>query len=339
MEYLGFLLSLLAAFCYGINPTIIGKIKTKSYQQAIGTIFTLFIFGTIMFLINWNTSISNLSTFATTIIVISAFSGICYAIGQTLQYMSLEYLGTSKGFAFSTAFILIFNSIFSLILFNDWNTTSKLLLGFGSIAIIIVGAFVLAIKEKKEKVEESEEIKKENKKKFIKGIIICLIEGIIFGLYLTTPSLLLKENTFTIFGFGPFYVEGLAPTTILIFQSGGSLITILLIALFIHIKDNKKAKENNEYEKTILFNKRSLLAIIPGIFQSVGNLSLTYAAPMIGTAIANSMAQICAAFSTIFALLILKEYVGKTKKEVFYMILGSVLVAVGGISIGFTAYV
>lgn len=334
MNSLGYLLSSLAALCYGANPTIIGKIKTKPYQQALSTIFMLFIVGILMFFINFQTSISYFnSPNITKIIVISTISGISYTFAQILQYKSFDYLGTSKGFAFSTASILVFNAIFSLILFKDWNTTSKLLLGFGSILVIIIGAFLLSFKEKKEG-----ETKVINKKKFMIVIAIILIEGIIFAVNLLSPNLLFRESNILIFG-ESMYVEGLLPTSILIFQSSGSLISMIIYALIIHFKDNMKVKKDETYEKTVLLNKRNLLGLIPGLIQAIGNMSLVYANSLIGGAIANSLSQVCAAISTIFSLIFLKEYKGKTKKEITMMLVGSLLVAIGGVAIGFTAYV
>lgn len=345
---MGYLLSVLSAIFFGLNPSVIVKIKTKPYQQAFYTILGLFIFSICIFFITFNDSISDLNTpLIGQIIFFSAFSGLCYAFAQILQYKTIELLGAGKGFAFSTASILVFNALFSLMLFNEWTNLNEYLLGFSSLLIIIVGAFVLALKDKSKcvQIEESIEEKKKSKKKFIYGIFIVVLQGIIFGGNLLSPQLILKENTFTIFNLGPFYIENLHPTSILIFQASGALITIsLLIFIKFLINRSKKNEEkiNNceeKEEKTLLFNKRFFLALIPGIIYSFGNICLVYSNTMINSSIANSLTQICCAFSIIFSFIILKEYKGKTKKELLYMISGSLLVAIGGVMIGFTSLV
>lgn len=321
---MGILFALFTALCFGINPTVIGKIKTKPVQQQIGTTFTLFIFSLIVFAFTFQTTKDNLTQGnVLKIILISIASGICMTFGQYLQYKSFSYLGTSNGFALSTASILVFNGILSVIIFKDWTTPYQLILGFSSILLIIVGAFMLSYKDKKKKVQEENVAHEEKKRKFIIGLIIIILEGLLFSGNILLPKFLLNDNV--------------APTTILLFQSIGGVIGALCFICFLIIYGNIKIKKDPNYNKEVIFDKRSFLSIIPGTIYSIANLSLIYANQLIGTAISNSLSQICVSISTLMSLFILKEYKTKTKKELILMISGAFVVALGGVLIGLTA--
>lgn len=162
------LIALIPALMWGINPTVIGKIGGKPIQQQLGTAFGAMIFAIAVFLFTQ-------PTITMAVILGSAVSGIFWSVGQLLQYKSYQILGTSKAFAISTGFNLIFNSLFGVIVFKEWDTSIKLILGFIALAIIILGAVCTSYSDNK----EESNIKT--------GVIILIIAAIGFTAYSCAP--------------------------------------------------------------------------------------------------------------------------------------------------------
>lgn len=161
-------IALIPALAWGINPTVVGKIGGKPIQQQLGTALGALIFAIGVFLFMH-------PAITVPLIIGCGISGLLWSLGQLLQYKSYQLLGTSKAFAISTGFNLIFNSLFGVIVFKEWNTTTKLLLGFGAIAVIIVGAVLTSYSENK----EDSDLKN--------GIIILIIAAISFTAYSCAP--------------------------------------------------------------------------------------------------------------------------------------------------------
>lgn len=162
------LIALIPALMWGINPTIIGKIGGKPIQQQLGTAFGALIFAIGVFLFTQ-------PAISTAVIIGSAISGLFWSVGQLLQYKSYQLLGTSKAFAISTGFNLIFNSLFGVIVFKEWDTSWKLILGFLALVIIILGAVCTSYSDNK----EESNIKS--------GVIILIIAAIGFTAYSCAP--------------------------------------------------------------------------------------------------------------------------------------------------------
>jgi len=236
---MGILLSLLTAVLYGVSPTFIGKVKTKPLQQIIGTCIGLFIVALITFAFTFKVTISDLQAGnVLPIVLISIASGMFLAFANFFQYKSYSYLGTSIGFALTTAAILVLNSVFSYIIFKSWQTPYQLGLGFSSLAIIIVGVFLISFKDKMNQPQESTD-DKSSKKKTIIGLIIILLSGIMFAAYMLTPSLLLVDN--------PYLQLNQRPdaTTVLLFQSIGGLIGSLFIVIYVKIFEAIKSRKES----------------------------------------------------------------------------------------------
>ena len=98
---------------------------------------------------------------------------------------------------------------------------------------------------------------------------------------------------------------------------GGSLV----LSLF-ESKDIKK------------FDAVTFKNMIPGLVWACANIAMIYANKLNGVAIGFTLSQMAVVVSTFATLVILKEK--KSKKELPYTILGTVVVAIGGIMIGFS---
>jgi len=98
---------------------------------------------------------------------------------------------------------------------------------------------------------------------------------------------------------------------------GGSLV----LSLF-ESKDIKK------------FDAVTFKNMIPGLVWACANIAMIYANKLNGVAIGFTLSQMAVVVSTFATLVILKEK--KSKKELLHTILGTVVVAIGGIMIGFT---
>lgn len=321
---MGYFLSLITALLFGINPTVITKAKTRPFQQLISTSIALFIFGAIIFACTSSNTISELTSGnMTQIILVSMLCGFVYSFAQVLQYKTLDLLGPAKGFALSTASILVFNALFSVIIFKEWQTPYQLGLGFGSIFVIIIGVFVISYREKKKNSGDQDTFS-QNKEKmdFILGLMIVIIQGLLFSVYLLAPRYL--------------YNAGVTSFTIIPFQGLGTLVGTGILCIIIIFVNKYKSKKDENYVPEVIVNKRSIYGLSSGLVQCLANLCLLIANSYIPSAVANSLSQLCVIFSTFFSLLVLKEYKGKTKKELICMIVGSIIVGIGGVAIGFT---
>ena len=321
---MGYLYGITTALLFGINPSIIGKLKTKALQQQIATAIGYFFLSLIIFFVTFTQNMhdfQNGNVFK--ILSISFISGFFMGIGSFLQYKALNYLGTSNGFALSTASILVFNGIFSVLIFQDWKTIGALSLGFGSIFLIIFGAFLVSKAQSNAIEDLNANSKTDKRKKMIIGIIIVILEGLAFSVNTLSPKFLLNDNV--------------SPYTLILPQAVGYVIATFIIAVIIFFIGLSKKQKDPEYKNEVFFDKRTIPATIVGILGCAANLFLIFSNKEIGTAISNSLSQLCVSFSTVLALIILKEYKGKTKKEVILMVLGAFVVAMGGVAIGFTS--
>lgn len=174
------LIAIIPAIMWGINPTLVGKIGGKPIQQQLGTAFGALVFAIFVYLILQ-------PTMTTSVIIGSVISGAFWSLGQLLQYKSFQVLGTSKAFAISTGLNLVFNSLFGVIVFGEWNTTSKLILGFAALAVIIAGATCTSYTENK----EQSDLKS--------GLIILIVAAIGFTAYSCAPTFVGAGGTEAIF--------------------------------------------------------------------------------------------------------------------------------------------
>lgn len=311
MEW-GIAVALVPALLWGINPTIVGKIKAKSIQQQLGTTLGTSVFALVVFLCTIEQSIADLQG-DFLVLLIPFLSGFFWSIGQLFQYQSFVALGTSTGFALGTGFNLILNALFSCLVFREWQTGLQYGLGFGAIAVIIVGCFLNSYRQDKEKTKRSA---------LLKGLLIIVVAGIFLTLYAVLPKMVTMKD-----------VQG---TSTLLPQALGMIVGTFFLVLVTALLERRKAKEDPQFERTHFFERRTLLSTIVGLSFGGANIGLIYANQMVGNAIGFTISQTCVAFSTLFSFLFLKDYKNKTKKELVLTILGVLLILGGCVMIGFT---
>lgn len=147
---------------WGIMPLVVSKIGGKPRQQIIGITFGALAFAIGVF-------IFTNPEYTATIIIASFISGAFWSLGQMNQFRAFTQVGVSKTMPLSTGMQLVGTSLFGVFAFHEWGTTSKLVLGFSALALIIIGIFLTSYQQHKD------ENSGQNMKK---GIITLLISSV-----------------------------------------------------------------------------------------------------------------------------------------------------------------
>ncbi|EAE3757212.1 glucose transporter GlcU [Listeria monocytogenes serotype 1/2b] len=155
-------IALIPAVMWGIMPLVVSKIGGKPRQQIIGTTFSALAFAIGVF-------IFTNPEYTATIIIASFISGAFWSLGQMNQFRAFTQVGVSKTMPLSTGMQLVGTSLFGVFAFHEWGTTSKLVLGFSALALIIIGIFLTSYQQHKD------ENSGQNMKK---GIITLLISSV-----------------------------------------------------------------------------------------------------------------------------------------------------------------
>ncbi|RJY71189.1 putative glucose uptake protein GlcU [Listeria monocytogenes] len=155
-------IALIPAVMWGIMPLVVSKIGGKPRQQIIGITFGALAFAIGVF-------IFTNPEYTATIIIASFISGAFWSLGQMNQFRAFTQVGVSKTMPLSTGMQLVGTSLFGVFAFHEWGTTSKLVLGFSALALIIIGIFLTSYQQHKD------ENSGQNMKK---GIITLLISSV-----------------------------------------------------------------------------------------------------------------------------------------------------------------
>lgn len=110
-----------------------------------------------------------------TVFAIGIVSGIFWVIGQRNQFASVDYLGVSKIVPLSTGMQLFGTTLFGVIVFHEWKTTTEIIIGIIAICAIIAGALLTS--------RRSEQGDQKDKQNFKKGLTILLISTIGYVTY------------------------------------------------------------------------------------------------------------------------------------------------------------
>ncbi|MFD2971620.1 GRP family sugar transporter [Peribacillus deserti] len=156
---MGILYALLPAFAWGSLVLVSVKLRGNAYSQTMGITAGAFIFSAVIYLIKS----PELSPF---ILLIGFISGISWSVGQLNQLASVEHIGVSKAVPISTGMQLLGTTLFGVLVFHEWETSSAIWIGFCSILLIIAGVLLTSYGQKEE----------ESKKgKLKKGMVTLLI--------------------------------------------------------------------------------------------------------------------------------------------------------------------
>ncbi|MCC2384569.1 RhaT/GlcU family sugar-proton symporter [Bacillus cereus] len=163
------LLAILPALFWGSIVLFNVKLGGGPYSQILGT--TL---GALVFSIGVYIFIKPVLT--PVMIIVGIISGLFWALGQANQLKSIDLIGVSKTMPISTGMQLVSTTLFGVIVFHEWSTTSSVVLGVLALLCIIIGIVLTSLQSKEEKNDEQ-------KGNFKKGIVMLLISTLGYLVY------------------------------------------------------------------------------------------------------------------------------------------------------------
>ncbi|GAB6488030.1 RhaT/GlcU family sugar-proton symporter [Bacillus cereus] len=163
------LLAILPALFWGSIVLFNVKLGGGPYSQVLGT--TL---GALVISIGVYIFIKPVLT--PMVIVIGIISGLFWALGQANQLKSIDLIGVSKTMPISTGMQLVSTTLFGVIVFHEWSTTTSVVLGVLALLCIIIGIVLTSLQNKEEK-------NNEQTGNFKKGIVILLISTLGYLVY------------------------------------------------------------------------------------------------------------------------------------------------------------
>ncbi|WP_263704740.1 GRP family sugar transporter [Bacillus thuringiensis] len=163
------LLAILPALFWGSIVLFNVKLGGGPYSQVLGT--TL---GALVFSIGVYIFIKPVLT--PMVIIIGIISGLFWALGQANQLKSIDLIGVSKTMPISTGMQLVSTTLFGVIVFHEWTTTTSVVLGVLALLCIIIGIVLTSLQSKEEK-------NNEQTVNFKKGIVILLISTLGYLVY------------------------------------------------------------------------------------------------------------------------------------------------------------
>lgn len=294
------LIGLIPALGWGFQGIVMQKIGGTTANKQMGMVLTALVMSVMVALVvpvTWTPAL----------IAAAAVNGIPWAIAQILQIKSFEYLGVARTMPLTSGEQLVFTALIGTFCFGEWTTTTQLVLGFGGIALIILGTVFTAYTESGDKDAD----KGGN---FAKGIVITTISSVLYVAYATAARF--------------FSVDSFQ---ILLPQALFMLAATIAIAFFVSKSESKDGVFGREEG---IFGIKSWKNMLTGVLWSVANIAVLFSNQVNGVAVGWTLANMNLIFATLGGLFILHEE--KTPKELRSVIVGMVLIALGGIAIGVT---
>ncbi|GGB07988.1 glucose transporter [Macrococcus hajekii] len=158
------LIALLPALLWGSVVLINVKVGGSPYEQIMGTVIGAFLIGvgTYMFVqpeMSWK------------ILIVGVISGAFWALGQGNQLKSVDMIGVSRTMPISTGMQLVGTTLISVIFFNEWKSTTAVVLGISALVLLVAGVLLTSLKGDKDKEEGK-------KNSYAKAIPILIISSI-----------------------------------------------------------------------------------------------------------------------------------------------------------------
>lgn len=180
-ELIGLLLTLNALFTWGM-ASLVYKFSLRKIETKPGLLFRLIFvsFSTFLLALLFGTfsfipllSSQNLISY----IIVCLISGLSVTIGDLLYFSSLKKIDASRAFPL-TQLSLIFVYPFAFIFFGEELKLSILLGGL----LILLSAFVLSTKDKKNINENGSEKKNHSSEKMVIGVLLAIGSAFLWGL-------------------------------------------------------------------------------------------------------------------------------------------------------------
>ncbi|WP_427126688.1 GRP family sugar transporter [Priestia megaterium] len=167
------LLAILPAIFWGSIVLFNVKLGGGPYSQTLGTTIGALIFSAVIYFVVH-------PVLTPLIFIVGIVSGLFWAVGQSNQLKTIDYIGVSKTMPISTGMQLVTTSLFGVIVFHEWSTTTTVILGVLALIFIVIG-IVLTSLESKKNAEQSGQFKK--------GIITLIISTIGYLVYVVVARL------------------------------------------------------------------------------------------------------------------------------------------------------
>ncbi len=304
------LIALVPALTWGLMATITTKLGGTAGQQTLGTSLGAVVLGLgvyLFYVVPQGVSIP------TSVWITGLLSGMCWALGNTGQYLSYKDLGVSIGLPLSTAGQIVANAVMAAVVLGEW-TTGKMW-AFGSLAIVIIvfGAMQISGRSKSSHQTIAPSL-------FRHGLMVLAWSTLGFMLYFVFPNLMSKLG-FVDAGFHAANNGLTYMTAIVLPQALGQLIGALLLIVIVF------------HQQHLIFEKHSFTNILTGLTWAVGNLCMLIAAgnPQVGQTVAATLSQMCVIVGTFCGIFLLHEH--KTKTQMRSITFGTLLMALGGMII------
>ncbi len=169
------LLAILPALFWGSIVLFNVKLGGGPYSQVLGTTF-----GALLFSIGIYIFVKPVLT--PMVIGVGIVSGLFWALGQANQLKSIDLIGVSKTMPISTGMQLVSATLFGVIVFHEWSTTTSVVLGVLALICIIVGIVLTSLQSNEEKNEEQTG-------NFKKGIVMLFISTLGYLVYVVVIRL------------------------------------------------------------------------------------------------------------------------------------------------------
>ncbi|KRD84587.1 glucose transporter GlcU [Bacillus sp. Root147] len=167
------LLAILPAIFWGSIVLFNVKLGGGPYSQTLGTTIGALIFSAVIYFVVH-------PVLTPLIFIVGIVSGLFWAVGQSNQLKTIDYIGVSKTMPISTGMQLVTTSLFGVIVFHEWSTTTTVILGVLALIFIVIG-IVLTSLESEKNAEQSGQFKK--------GIITLIVSTIGYLVYVVIARL------------------------------------------------------------------------------------------------------------------------------------------------------
>lgn len=191
-------LAILPALFWGSIVLLNVKIGGGAYSQTLGTTIGALIFSIVVYLIAQ-------PKLTVPIFIVGVLSGVFWAIGQSNQFKSIEYIGVSKTMPISTGLQIISTTLFGVLVFKEWTTATTIILGIVAIVCILSGIILTSYDNNQNQ---------DDKKKFKKGTVTLLISTLGYLGYVVIA------RVFSVDGWSALFPQGVGMVL------GGLFITI-----------------------------------------------------------------------------------------------------------------
>lgn len=224
-------------------------------------------------------------------------SGLFWAVGQSQQFTSMKAIGISKTVPLSTGLQLAGNALAGVILFHEWKTGHMIWVGSTAVIVLIVGAVMTSLRDRAN--VSDKDSGHDNFSAGARAITISTSGYVMYTIVVNYANVNAKA--------------------VVLPQAVGMLLGAIIFTMI--------SKSTSDFRE-----KASYKNILTGVVWGIGNLFMFLSIPAVGLAISYSLAQSGIIISTFGSIFLLGER--KTKKEMVYVILGSILVIIGSALLG-----